>query len=113
MLLRFYKENLQGKVVVNKDTGLPIHFVSGRKTIYGEALYLKKLPIIEVLDVLLEYGTYNNFGQRKENDPKNLIGFYNFKAYAYIDGQKECIRLAVRAMADGAFYYNLEVNKRK
>ncbi len=113
VLLKTFSEYLQGKVVYNRHIGIPIQFVSGRKTIYGEALYRKKVPIIEVLDILMEHAKYNNFGQRKECDPKNLIGYYNFKAYVYIDDKKECVRLAVRAMADGTFYYNVEVNTKK
>ena len=113
VLLKTFNIHLQGKVVYNKHIGIPIQFVSGRKTVYGEALYRKKLPVIDVLGILMEHAKYNNFGQRKANDPKNLIGYYNFKAYVYIDDKKECVRLAVRAMANGTFYYNVEVNKKK
>lgn len=112
-LLKIFNGKWQGKVVYNKHIGIPIRFVSGRKTIYGEALYWKKRPVIEVLGILMEYATYNNFGKRKDSDPKNLIGYYNFKAYVYIDDKKECVRLAVRAMSDGTFYYSFEVNTKK
>ena len=57
--------------------------------------------------------TYNNFGKRKDTDPLNLIGYYNFKAYAYIDGVKRCLRIAIQILKDGSFYYNLDVNKLK
>ena len=112
-LLETFNKNWQGKVVYNKHIGIPIRFVSGRKTVYGEALYWKKMPVIEILGILMEHAKYNNFGQRKANDPKNLIGYYNFKAYVYIDDKKECVRLAVRAMSDGTFYYSFEVNTKK
>ena len=112
-LLKIFKDNWQGKTVHNRHIGIPIQFVSGRKTVYGEALYRKKMPVIEVLGILMEHAMYNNFGKRKDSDPKNLIGYYNFKAYVYIDDKKECVRLAVRAMSDGTFYYSFEVNTKK
>ena len=85
---------------------------SGRKTAQGEAIYSKKAAVIPKLYELLAYACYSNWGARKDKDPKTVIGYYNFKAYIYIDNKKECVRLAVRAMSNGAFYYSVEVNKR-
>ena len=102
----------QGKVITNRHIGIPIQIIGyRRKTAYGEAVYSKKAAVAEKLDQLLEYAKYNNFGQRKETDPENIIGYYNFKAYVYIDNKKESVRLAVRARKDGSFYYNVEVDK--
>ncbi len=112
--LRLYKERCAGKIVINRHLGIPIHFRSnGRKTAYGEGVYSKKAAVVEVLPLLVRVARYNNFGQKKDTDPKNLVGYYNFKAYVIIDGKKDCIRIAVQALNDGAFYYNLEVNKIK
>lgn len=102
-----------GIEVINEHIGLPIHFKrSEEKTAYGEAIYSKKVALIKKLPVLLRYATYNNFGSRKPEDPKEIIGYYNFKAYAIIDGKKESVRLAVKAFKDGSFYYNLEISKK-
>lgn len=108
-----YKKYCHEKVVVNKHIGISIHIgsVGGRKTIYGEALYSKKVALLRVIPVLLKNAKYNNFGSRKPSEPKEIIGYYNFKAYALIDEKKVCIRLAVRACKNGTFYYNVEVNK--
>ncbi len=112
--LRLFKETCAGKTVINKHLGIPIHFRSnGRKTAYGEGIYSRKAAVIEVLPKLVEVATYNNFGKRKDTDPLNLIGYYNFKAYAYIDGVKRCLRIAIQILKDGSFYYNLDVNKLK
>ena len=113
--LNLYNRYCVDKVCRNKHIGIPIQFKNsgGRKTARGEAIYSKKVAIIKYLPCLMENATYNNFGRPKEKDSASLIGYYNFKAYVFIDGKKECIRLSVKARADGSFYYNVEVNKVK
>lgn len=111
-VLEDFDEYCRGKVATNLHTGIPIRLDSGRKTAQGEAIYSKKAAVIPKLYELLAYACYSNWGARKDKDPKTVIGYYNFKAYIYIDNKKECVRLAVRAMSNGAFYYSVEVNKR-
>lgn len=111
--LLIFNTKCKGTIVRNLHTGIPVKVVSGKKTAYGEAIYSKKVAVMTVLALLIEYACYSNWGARKEKDNKNVIGYYNFKAHVFIDKKKECVRLAVRAMADGAFYYNVEVNKKK
>ena len=111
-VLEDFDEYCRGKVATNLHTGIPIRLDSGRKTAQGEAIYSKKAAVIPKLYELLMYACYSNWGARKDKDPKTVIGYYNFKAYIYIDNKKECVRLAVRAMSNGTFYYNVEVNKR-
>ena len=54
-VLEYYKKNLKGKTVVNKDTGITIHFsmTSGRKTAMGEAMYQKKAEMVRILPNLV------------------------------------------------------------
>lgn len=113
--LRLYEQYCANRICRNKHIGIPIQFKNsgGRKTARGEAIYSKKVAIIRYLPSLVENATYNNFGKPKEKDAHSLIGYYNFKAYVFIDGKKECIRLSVKARVDGSFYYNVEVNKPK
>jgi len=108
----FYAENLQGKVVVNKDILLTIHFTSIGKyeLAYAKAPYAKKIAVLQCLDRLLEVAEYNNFGQRKETDKQNILGYFNFKAKVKIDGNLEHIRISVVLKKDGKAYYNHEVN---
>ena len=111
-VLSQFNKNCRGKVVTNLHTGIPIKLISGRKTAYGESIYSKKVAVIPVLASLIRHACYSNWGARKEQDPIDVIGYYNFKAYVYIDNKKECVRLAVRAMSNGTFYYSVEVNKK-
>ena len=108
-----FNKTCRGRIVTNLHTGIPVRLASGKKTAHGGGIYSKKVAVIPMIPSLIEHACYSNWGPRKAKDPKNLIGYYNFKAYIYIDGKKECVRLAVRAMSDGAFYYNVEVNKKQ
>ncbi|MDR0619289.1 MAG: hypothetical protein LBG17_05270 [Bacteroidales bacterium] len=76
-----------------------------------------KASVIKVLDVLVRNAAYNNWGNRKDTDPKNVVGFLNFKASVYINGKKECVRIAVRMTKEGIGYvypyYSVEVNKKR
>ncbi|MDE7091573.1 MAG: hypothetical protein K2O53_07625 [Bacteroidales bacterium] len=107
-----FDKHCRGKIPRNLHTGIPIRLESGRKTARGEAIYSKKVAVIPKLCELLKHACYSNWGTRKDQDAKTVIGYYNFKAYIYIDDKKECVRLAVRAMSNGAFYYSVEVNKK-
>jgi len=108
----FYEKNLQGKVVLNKDILLTIHFTSIGKyeLAYAKAPYIKKIAVLQCLDKLLEVAEYNNFGQRKETDKQNVLGYFNFKAKVKIDRKLEHVRICVVLKKDGKAYYNHEVN---
>lgn len=114
-VIDYFRTNLKDSAVVNRDTGLTIRITmaSGRKTAYGEAMYPKKAEVIRILPELLEHATYNNFGQRKQGDGKDVLGYLNFKAKCILDGKVEHLRIAVQFQKGGKFYYNVEVNKIK
>jgi len=113
----YYKDNYLGRTVQNEHKGITVHFTSkGRKkTAFGEAMYSNKAVAILILDKLVKYGKFNNWGNPKESDPKELLGYYNFKSFVIIDGKKKSVRLAVQVFRNGNIclnpYYNLEVNK--
>jgi hypothetical protein len=115
----YYQTHFISKEVFNEDLKITVSLTSkGRKkTTFGEAMYPKKAAVVFALDKLIKYGKYNNWGSRKSTDSKELIGYYNFKSFIYIDEKKECIRLAVQIFKDGGIYfypyYNLEVNKKR
>jgi len=113
-LFNEYRNRYKGKKVVNQDLGICVKFeVSGaRKVSHGTATYSKKACLISVLDQLIEYAEYNNWGNRKEKDPPNVVGYFNFKAKVKIDGKIEHIRLVIRLRNDGKFHYSMEVNKK-
>jgi len=111
----YYSANLQGKSVVNKDLGITIHFTSiGRSELaYGRALHAKKVAVVKCLEKLMEIAKYNNFGERKETDKQNVIGYLNFKAKIEINEVIENVRISVLLKKDGKVYYNHEVNIKK
>ncbi|MDR1740077.1 MAG: hypothetical protein LBR45_04905 [Bacteroidales bacterium] len=115
----YYQEYFLNREIFNEDLKITISLTSkGRqKMSFGEAMYPKKAAVIFVLDKLIQYSEYNNWGNRKNIDPKELVGYYNFKGFVYIDEKKECVRLAVRILKTGEIYfypyYNLEINKKK
>ncbi|MCR4738222.1 MAG: hypothetical protein K5846_08710 [Bacteroidales bacterium] len=114
-VLDYFRTYLKDKTVVNRDTGLTIRITmaSGRKTAYGEAMYSKKAEVVRILPDLIEQAIYNNFGQRKQGDNKDILGYLNFKAKCILDGKVEHLRIAVQFQKGGKFYYNVEVNKIK
>ena len=109
---KYYTDNLQGKTVVNDHLGINIKFTALGKgeLVYGRALHLKKTAVLSALPTLLKVAKYNNFGIRKEKDPKDLLGYLNFKAFVFINDKKECVRISVRLLKTGDIYYNHEVN---
>jgi len=114
----YYQQHLLNKEIFNEDLKITVSLTSkGRqKTAFGEAMYRKKVAVIFALDKLIRYSKYNNWGSRKSKDPKELIGYYNFKGLVFIDDKKECVRLAVQIFKDGRMcfypYYSIEVNKK-
>lgn len=111
-VLEYYREHLAGKTIRNDDLGIDIVLTmkSGRKTAKGEAMYYKKAEVIRFLPDIIKYALYNNFGNRKDSDPKEVLGFLNFKGMCIIDGKKETLRIAVQYRRQSKYYYNVEVN---
>jgi len=111
----YYRQNIQGKSVVNNHLKIPIIFTGsgGRKVSYGGHKYVKKSAILQCLPKLLEVAEFNNFGNRKTSDNPLVMGYLNFKAKVKIDGKTENVRIAVTLRSDGKIYYNHEVNRIK
>lgn len=53
---------------------------------------------------------YNNFGNPKEKDSPEIIGYLNFKGRCKIDSKTVNVRIAVQIQKQAKFYYNIEVN---
>ena len=108
----YYTKHLQGKNIVNTDTGIRIYFTSAGKgkLSFGGTIHSKKAAVTKCLYQLLKVAEYNNFGQRKIADKSNVLGYLNFKAKVKIDGKLEQARIAVMVKTDGKFYYSHEIN---
>jgi len=100
------------KRVKNKDIGITVEFEKqgARKTAHGGYVYPEKMCLIQVLDKLIRYAEYSNWGERKEKDPAKIIGYLNFNAKVKIDGKMEYVHLVVRVSNDGKFHYSMEIN---
>ncbi len=115
LMREFYKENLQGKTVVNQHIGLTICFTSEG---IGKATQKRKIgdinaAAIKIIDKMIENAEYSNFGQRKPEDKQNVIGYLNFKAKAVIDNKRRHFRISVKLKTDMKAYYNHTVNRYK
>jgi len=109
----YYQTHYTGKRrVINQDLGITVEFerAGSKKTAYGGSIYPQKACLVEVLDKLIRYAEYNNFGCRKEKDERWVVGYLNFKVKVYIDEQLVHLHLVIRLRNTGKFHYSLEVN---
>ena len=114
--LDYYLSHLKGKKVAIKNHLKEVVFTTkaGRKIAKGEAMYSEKAAVIEHLEELIKYSTYNNWGSRKETDSPNILGFLNFKSKLTIDGEKRHVRIAISLTRERTTELkNVEVGKKK
>jgi hypothetical protein len=106
-----YRTRYYGKKVVNQSLGISVEFEAegARKTSHGSGIYSKKACLITVLDQLIRYAEYSNWGDRKTTDANYVIGYLNFNAKVRIDGKLEHVHLVVRVRNTGKCHY---VNKK-
>ena len=77
---------------------------------------LGRLTKMELRKYVLEYyknnlkGKEDNFGKRKPDESKEIIGYLNFKGRCKLDGRIQNVRIAVQFQRSAKFYYNIEVN---
>lgn len=97
--LKYYLENLKGKRVALQNC-VQIKEVlltrrAGRKISKGGPMYRAKAAVIKHLEVLIANSTYNNWGEKKDTDSDNVLGFLNFKAKIIVDGKERHLRIAI------------------
>lgn len=109
----YYKKNLQGKHIVTCDKNLTVYFTSDGlgKISKNRRIGEINAAAVKIIDQLLKYGEYSNFGQRKNTDKKNVLYYVNFKSSAFIDGKKRHFRISVKVKDDFKAYYNHTVNR--
>ena len=95
--LDYYLSHLKGKKVAIKNHLKEVVFTTkaGRKIAKGEAMYSEKAAVIEHLEELIKNSTYNNWGDRKDSDGKDVLGYLNFKSKITIDREKRHLRIAI------------------
>ena len=111
----YYRQRIAGTCVINRSTGFPIHFTvrGGKKLLKGGNFYATKAEMVKALPSIMKNAAYNNWGNRKSSDKKNVIGYLNFKCKVVLDSETLHLRIAVRLYKNGKLYYNHEVNKWK
>lgn len=95
--LDYYNENLKGKSIEIKNSLKKVLFTTpaGRKIAKGGAMYKEKAVIVERLEEIIKHSTYNNWGEAKDSDSKDVLGFLNFKSKITIDGEKRHVRISI------------------
>lgn len=106
----YYKSHFIGEKVVNLDMGIEISFkrLGNKKTSYGAAMYPKKAAAILVLDEMLKYAIHTNWGERKPEDPGNVIAYCNFKCKLLVDNDLCFFAINVQICNDGKFHYSID-----
>jgi hypothetical protein len=106
----YYNQHFQGKRVINEDLKIPIEFIGKgkKKTAYGAAMYSKKAAAVLVLHQIVKYAKYTNWGERKITDPKEVIGYYNFKVKVKIDGAICFFALNIQVCIKGKYQYSID-----
>lgn len=97
----YYNRNLKGKDnVFIKNRLQQVDFIGDGSRKILKPMYSAKAAVIEHLEELINNSTYNNFGERKKNEPPNVIGYLNFKSKVLIDGEKRHVRISLRLDRD-------------
>lgn len=91
--LQYYLENFSGKRLKIKDfVTVEFYNKTGRKL--QKPMYKEKASVLTQLEAVIKNSTYNNWGDRKETDNPNVLGYLNFKSKLTIDGKKRHIRIS-------------------
>ena len=95
--LNYYEKFLKDRKIAIKNSLKKVQFINkaGRKIAYGGSMYSAKAAIIEHLEEIIKNSTYNNWGNRKPKDHKDVLGYLNFKSKVKIDGEKRHVRISV------------------
>jgi len=112
-VFEYYRTHyVNGSRVINQHLGIAVGFdrIGLKKTSFGGSMYPKKACLVEVLDKLIRYAAYSNWGERKDSDNPHVIGYLNFKSAVRIDGKLEHVHLVIRVNNNGKFHYSMEVN---
>ena len=106
--LEYYLENYGGRSLSKKffkEEDIHIEFFNTAGKKLQKPIYKEKVAVLEHLESLIKNSTYNNWGNRKESSPPNIIGYLNFKAKVTIDGEKRHVRISIAVDRDRKFRF--------
>lgn len=111
----YYNQKLKKKDnVFIKNRLQKVDFIGDGARKILKPMYSAKAAVIEHLEELIKNSTYNNFGERKSNDPPNIIGYLNFKSKLIVDGDKRHVRVSLRLDRDRTTKFkSYEVGKKQ
>ena len=114
--MKYYNLYLKGDSATIEKYVKEVVFINtaGRKIAYGEAMYSAKAAVIAHLKTLIKNSTYNNWGDRKASDGKDVLGYLNFKSKITIDNKKRHVRISLVVYKNRRTELkNVEVGKNK
>ena len=84
-----YYEKFIDTIVRNDSAGIKIRFKrrGRKKTAFGSCISKRKAAVVKILDEVLKCAVYTNWGDRKAEDPEDVIGYWNFKCKILVDGK--------------------------
>ncbi len=110
-----YESKFKGKNVINEDKGITVTL--GREglhhTIYARNAGYIKLKALLIINEMIESAVYCNFKDADSDDPKDIIGYMNFKSKVIIEGLNHVFRISVRLSKEGKFFYDHAVRVKK
>lgn len=101
-MLEYYNNFLKDKTVSIENSLKKVELLNraGRKISKGSAVYKAKTAVIQHLEDIIKNSTYNNWGEPKATDSKDLLGYMNFKSKMTIDGEKHHVRIVIELFKD-------------
>ena len=111
----FYFENIAGKSIVNKDTGITVLFSKNgiRHLLNYKRNNFPQLELVFDLMKAVRDAKFSNFKNKDANELKEVIGYMNFNYAKMIDNKKETFRINIRITKDGKFYYHHSLTTKK
>ena len=104
----YFIENLEDKTVVNKHKGISVEFNRAgiKHVLYARKGGYVKYKAIMVADEMIENAVLCNYKKPDDDDGDNVLGYFNFKCKAKIEGRIQIFRIVIRLVNDGKFYYD-------
>lgn len=107
----YYGKYVKGTSVVNKQKLITVDFPadSVKHVIYARKPGYTKLKAVFIIKEMIKNAEYLNFKEPDEDDGQNILGYFNFKAKAKIEGNVHWFRIVIRLTNNGKFYYDHSV----
>ncbi|PSG90868.1 zincin-like metallopeptidase domain-containing protein [Aurantibacter aestuarii] len=94
-LKTYYETHLKGKKIPASNFLKNIEFVSKAKGKLLKPIYSEKVVVVKKIEELIKSSTYNNFGNPKPTDKKDVLGYLNFKSKVVIDNKQRHVRISI------------------